>query len=240
MSGYTFDFVNKLSNPNPSSLGGGLSGGVGNGLGKTKSGLIGGGGGPNGSSGMIGSQERATDRMVLRKAFGNSARDYINSLDKTEIYNFFIGLGWPQTQAKFFSEISAISPLAISNSQIPPKIIKYGESFGFPSYDIAGYWNRLHGKGSFCGKFRVANSLGDPLVSLIGGGSKPNNWFGNISNPLSGKSLNGVKKGDNVSTNNLSFNEWMNLVNAEIPRNEKWADKASYVEIVCIRFVGFY
>ena len=89
MSGYTFDFVNKLSNPNPSSLGGGLSGGVGNGLGKTKSGLIGGGGGPNGSSGMIGSQERATDRMVLRKAFGNSARDYINSLDKTEIYNFF-------------------------------------------------------------------------------------------------------------------------------------------------------
>ena len=47
---------------------------------------------------------------------------------------------------------------------------------------------------------------------------------------MSGKSLNGVKKGDNVSTNNLSFNEWMNLVNAEIPRNEKWADKgASYV-----------
>lgn len=37
-------------------------------------GLLGGGAGPNGGSGMVGSNNRAKSRLILRSAFGNSSR----------------------------------------------------------------------------------------------------------------------------------------------------------------------
>jgi hypothetical protein len=58
MSGFTLDIF-------PSKLGGGLPGG------QPKGGLIGGGDGNNGGSGMEGASTRARDRNILRKAFGN-------------------------------------------------------------------------------------------------------------------------------------------------------------------------
>lgn len=74
MSGYRGDTI-------PSKLGGGVPGSVplannGNPPGVNIGSLLGGGGGPNGSSGMVGGGARAEARIVLRQAFGNSKRDW--------------------------------------------------------------------------------------------------------------------------------------------------------------------
>ena len=53
-----------ISKSNPNKLGGGLPGG------QPKGGLLGGGAGSTGGSGMVGGGERGRDRLVLRKAFG--------------------------------------------------------------------------------------------------------------------------------------------------------------------------
>jgi hypothetical protein len=66
MSGY------KLDNLMTSVLGGGLPGA------QAKGGLLGGGAGPDGGSGMTGGGERSIDRKVLRQAFGNSAKALTN------------------------------------------------------------------------------------------------------------------------------------------------------------------
>ena len=60
MSGFIGDIM-------PSILGGGRPGG------QPPHGLLGGGAGPDGGSGMNGGNQRALDRKVLRQAFGNSA-----------------------------------------------------------------------------------------------------------------------------------------------------------------------
>jgi hypothetical protein len=70
-----------ISDINPSILGGGMPGSVplGN-NGKSPhvrlGSLLGGGAGPNGSSGMVGGSARGETRVILRQAFGNSRRDW--------------------------------------------------------------------------------------------------------------------------------------------------------------------
>jgi len=77
MSGYLLD-------KNPSILGGGMPGSVplGN-LGKIRNvrvgQLVGGGAGPNSSSGMEGGGARGEARVILRQAFGNSRRDWASN-----------------------------------------------------------------------------------------------------------------------------------------------------------------
>ena len=66
MSGY------RLDNLMNSVLGGGVAGA------QPLGGLLGGGAGPDGGSGMTGGNERALDRRVLRQAFGNSSRAVTN------------------------------------------------------------------------------------------------------------------------------------------------------------------
>ena len=67
MSGPQLTFNYKTRNSLLSALGGGLPGS------QPKGGLLGGGAGTNGGSGMEGGGERAMSRLVLRNAFGNSA-----------------------------------------------------------------------------------------------------------------------------------------------------------------------
>ena len=70
-----------INDKTPSILGGGLPGSVplGN-LGRRPNisvgSLLGGGAGPNGSSGMVGGGARGVTRFILRQAFGNSRRDW--------------------------------------------------------------------------------------------------------------------------------------------------------------------
>lgn len=77
MSGYLLDRT-------PSILGGGMPGSVplAN-LGKIPNirvgQLLGGGGGPNGGTGMVGSAARGESRIILRQAFGNSRRDWASN-----------------------------------------------------------------------------------------------------------------------------------------------------------------
>ena len=66
-----YNFINNTS------LGGGKPGT------QPPGGLLGGGAGPTGGSGMEGGQVRGMDRLILRQAFGNSVRDWgTNGLGK--------------------------------------------------------------------------------------------------------------------------------------------------------------
>jgi len=70
-----------INDTNPSKLGGGLPGSVplgnnGRAPNIRVGSLLGGGAGPNGSSGMVGGGARGEARIVLRQAFGNSKRDW--------------------------------------------------------------------------------------------------------------------------------------------------------------------
>ena len=202
MSGYTFDFINNafLGNSRASLLGGGLPGSVplkdlGNTLnsqgGLRVGSLLGGGAGPNSSSGMDGGNSRGMDRKVLRNAFGNSARDFTGYRDKDKLRQALISVS---------INLIDISPLSLSN----------------PSNLSGNIWNNngfnLNNKGSLCGQFRAATSLGDVRNSINGGGKQPDKWWGEASNPLAGKSLNGKKLGDSFKSSNLSVEEFVSVI----------------------------
>lgn len=215
MSGYTFDFLNKLNSGSRASLlGGGLPGSVPlKDLGNTDNpqgglrvgGLQGGGAGPNSSSGMEGGNARGMDRNVLRNAFGNSAIDFTGYRDREKLLNI-ISQGCAANPtlcqditAEQIAEIIDISPLSLSNPS------NFTATFGGPL-------GLANGKGSLCGQFRAATSLGDPRVSLIGGGRAPDQWYGKTPNPLAGKRVNGVKVGDSLKTTNISPDNVINSI----------------------------
>lgn len=230
MSGYTFDFLNKLTNGSRASLlGGGLPGSVPlKDLGNTANpqgglrvgGLQGGGAGPNGSSGMEGGNARGMDRNVLRNAFGNSVIDFTGYRDReallvaiTNICNKPGGNCAPQTPNQILETID-ISPLELSN---PNNFITINSN------------NKLaNDKGSLCGQFRAATSLGDPRVPLIGGGRAPDQWYGKTPNPLADKRVNGVKVGDSLKTTNISIDNFINAINNNSLRNLYQTSGASY------------
>ena len=72
-------------------LGGGLPGS------QPKGGLIGGGGGPRGGSGMIGSNQRGKNRMILRFAFGNNAYRLTNNIQQYPLRNLQINADGSQS-----------------------------------------------------------------------------------------------------------------------------------------------
>ena len=212
MSGYTFDFINNafLGNSRASLLGGGLPGSVplkdlGNTLnsqgGLRVGSLLGGGAGPNSSSGMDGGNSRGMDRKVLRNAFGNSARDFTGYRDRDKFRQALLSQGVAATDVDFVINLTFISPLSLSNpSNLSGKYFE--QSFV-----------NLNNKGSLCGQFRAATSLGDVRNSINGGGKQPDKWWGEASNPLAGKSLNGKKLGDSFKSSNLSVEEFISVIN---------------------------
>lgn len=226
MSGYTFEFVNLINPPKPSNLGGGLPGT------QPKGGLIGGGGGSNGSSGMTGSQERATDRKVLRKGNGNLAfKQFRNPDDFNNIFaiepGFFFNVGscgsgglagvqyynlWKTILNRSGTSLASMSIRTLYDKFLSACKAIYGSCLQELPNSYERFQNiaalAFPSPNSLCGKFRAANNLGDTLVPLTGGGRAPNNWFNEISNPLAGKSLRGKKLGDSLKSNNLTKQDY--------------------------------
>lgn len=101
---------NRLNTTMTSILGGGLPGG------QPKSGLIGGGAGPTGGTGMEGGGARGTDRFVLREAFGNQ---YLSNNPVIQSPAWFVGNGLSKT-TPFRAMMSAGDVNGTKNEQSSP------------------------------------------------------------------------------------------------------------------------